>query len=186
MESKEERAKRLHRIRCRRYYRNHKEKILAKAATEEAKKKHREVNHRYYRRNKDKIIGNPQRRLWRNNYYLKHTERVALRNKAYRSTDAGKAARTREYRDPVKSKCNQRLNDAVRAGKIKRQPCEVCGATPSEGHHDDYTIWHKVRWLCGHHHREHHKLLSSSANLEGAKGGQFGTYELSERFNAGL
>jgi len=171
MESKEERAKKLHRIRCRRYYRNHKEKILAKAATEEEKKKHREVNYRYYRRNKVKILGDPRREGWQRSNYLRNKDKILARNKTYRKTEAGVESRKREYVDPMKAKCRQRLNDAVAAKKIKRQPCEVCGATPSEGHHDDYTIWHKVRWLCGHHHREHHKMLSSSANLEGAKGG---------------
>ena len=45
---------------------------------------------------------------------------------------------------------------AQRRGKIIPQPCEVCGATPAEKHHDDYSDALKVRWLCRVHHLEHH------------------------------
>ncbi len=129
-----------------------------------------EIQHRYYLKNKEKLLSNPKRAEWSHGYYLRNKADILARNKAYRNSDVGKAARKREYVDPIKAKCRQRLNDAVEAGKINRKPCEVCGETPSEGHHDDYSIWHKVRWLCNKHHVLHHKTLSSSANLEGAKG----------------
>lgn len=44
----------------------------------------------------------------------------------------------------------------VASGKLKRLPCEVCGSSPSEGHHDDYSKPTIVRWLCVKHHTEHH------------------------------
>lgn len=52
-----------------------------------------------------------------------------------------------------------RVHDAVRDGKLTRQPCEVCGAEPTEAHHDDYDKPLEVRWLCRKHHREYHKQL---------------------------
>jgi hypothetical protein len=40
-------------------------------------------------------------------------------------------------------------------GKLKRQPCEVCGATENiERHHEDYSKPLDVQWLCPTHHRE--------------------------------
>jgi hypothetical protein len=51
----------------------------------------------------------------------------------------------------------------IRRGKMVRQPCEVCGATPAEAHHDDYGKPRDVRWLCPPHHREHHRKLRSAA-----------------------
>lgn len=36
----------------------------------------------------------------------------------------------------------------IRRGTLIRQPCEVCGATPAVGHHNDYTKPLEVRWLC--------------------------------------
>jgi len=45
---------------------------------------------------------------------------------------------------------------ALRAGKIKRQPCEVCGGK-AEGHHTDYSKPLDVKWLCRTHHRAAHR-----------------------------
>lgn len=49
------------------------------------------------------------------------------------------------------------LRSAIRKGLIQRCACEVCGAEPADGHHDDYDRPMKVRWLCRLHHREAHK-----------------------------
>lgn len=48
------------------------------------------------------------------------------------------------------------LNRAIASGKIKRQPCEICGKSKTDAHHDDYTKPLKVRWLCRTHHAQHH------------------------------
>lgn len=45
---------------------------------------------------------------------------------------------------------------AVRAGKLVRKPCEVCGAEQVEAHHPDYAKPLDVRWLCFKHHRAEH------------------------------
>lgn len=34
------------------------------------------------------------------------------------------------------------------------QPCEVCGTTPAQRHHDDYSKPLEIRWLCPVHHKE--------------------------------
>ncbi len=47
-------------------------------------------------------------------------------------------------------------NKAVEAGKIKKQPCYVCGSFKSEKHHQDYTKPLEVKWYCRKHHRELH------------------------------
>jgi hypothetical protein len=53
---------------------------------------------------------------------------------------------------------------AIRNGKLKRQPCEVCGTTERiEAHHDDYSKPLEVRWLCTTHHAEHHSKLDRRA-----------------------
>lgn len=44
---------------------------------------------------------------------------------------------------------------AVRHGKLRRLPCEVCGAQ-AHAHHDDYSRPLDVRWLCPMHHKQHH------------------------------
>lgn len=46
--------------------------------------------------------------------------------------------------------------NAVRRGKLTRQPCEVCGQTRTDAHHLDYSQPLTVRWLCRQHHMEAH------------------------------
>lgn len=45
---------------------------------------------------------------------------------------------------------------AIRSGKLRREPCEVCGAGVTDAHHDDYDLPLEVRWLCRLHHRGVH------------------------------
>jgi hypothetical protein len=49
------------------------------------------------------------------------------------------------------------LRSALVRGLVERQPCQVCGATPTDGHHEDYDKPAVVRWLCRRHHREVHR-----------------------------
>ena len=46
----------------------------------------------------------------------------------------------------------------IKAGKLIKQPCEVCNTENDvQAHHDDYGKPLDVRWLCRTHHREHHR-----------------------------
>lgn len=49
---------------------------------------------------------------------------------------------------------------AIKSGKLTRLPCESCGATKSEAHHEDYSKPLEVKWLCrkchGAAHRKSH------------------------------
>lgn len=53
----------------------------------------------------------------------------------------------------------QKISDAIRRGKIKRQPCQICGIEKSEAHHKDYSKPFEVIWLCRMHHRVADKAL---------------------------
>jgi hypothetical protein len=79
---------------------------------------------------------------------------------------ARKAAAQRylkERRPPEKRRANIAVGNAIRDGRLLRQPCEVCGAAKAEAHHDDYTRPLDVRWLCRKHHLEHHGKESRAA-----------------------
>jgi ribosomal protein S27AE len=39
-------------------------------------------------------------------------------------------------------------SNAIRDGRLLREPCSECGATPAQAHHDDYAKPLDVRWLC--------------------------------------
>lgn len=60
--------------------------------------------------------------------------------------------RRRGYRPGPQHKVAARMATRV----LDRKPCEVCGATKVEAHHDDYTKPLDVRWLCKRHHAEVH------------------------------
>jgi len=64
------------------------------------------------------------------------------------------ARRRTLHRDRYRA--NQILGNAVRDGRVIRMPCEVCGDTKSEAHHDDYSFPLLVRRLCFKHHRKLH------------------------------
>lgn len=68
--------------------------------------------------------------------------------------------------DATKISARSLVNNRIRRGKLKRQPCEVCGTGKNvHGHHDDYKQPEKVRWLCGSHHvREHMKAGDTQYN----------------------
>ena len=66
----------------------------------------------------------------------------------------------REYikRNPEKHIAHYLLGNAIRSGKIKREPCEACGIDKYiHGHHEDYSKPLDVTWLCAACHSGLHK-----------------------------
>jgi len=58
---------------------------------------------------------------------------------------------------PEQARANTLFGNAVRQGRIARQPCIVCGKVNAEGHHEDYSKPYVVDWLCNTHHQALHK-----------------------------
>lgn len=84
---------------------------------------------------------------WSRRYYAANRERVLAIKRAWIE------------RNPEKRKAQVAVSNALRDGRLKRQPCEVCGAE-AQAHHDDYTRRLDVRWLCVTHHKEAHRVLT--------------------------
>jgi hypothetical protein len=66
----------------------------------------------------------------------------------------------KEYILKNKDKCRARgkINNALAAGKIKKEPCASCGATENiHGHHKDYNKPFDVDWLCAKCHMRRDK-----------------------------
>lgn len=57
---------------------------------------------------------------------------------------------------PEKFEARQITANAINSGRLVREPCEVCAATPADAHHDDYSKPLEVRWLCERCHHDHH------------------------------
>lgn len=66
-------------------------------------------------------------------------------------------------RDPRKQKARWSAANAIRDGRLPRQPCEVCGSPKTDAHHDDYERPLDVRWLCRECHTQYHAALGGAA-----------------------
>ena len=64
----------------------------------------------------------------------------------------------RKYNEEYRRKYPERVTAYNLAQKNikKRQPCSVCGMSPAEKHHEDYTKPLEVTWLCKAHHQQLH------------------------------
>ena len=80
-------------------------------------------------------------------------------NREYRKKNGFKNEIKWKKNNPLKVRIENILQYAVRYGRIKRQPCEVCGKKKTHGHHKDYNKPLKAIWLCPLHHKEIHKKL---------------------------
>lgn len=72
----------------------------------------------------------------------------------WRKAHGGSKALTAEQRR--RSNCRSYAHVYIKRGKLKREPCRVCGEK-AEMHHSDYNKPLVVEWLCQFHHRELHK-----------------------------
>lgn len=66
-----------------------------------------------------------------------------------------------ENRNPEKRKASHLVGNALRSGRLQKQPCAICGKTDNvQGHHFDYDKPLEVIWLCIEHHNMVHMILS--------------------------
>ena len=80
-----------------------------------------------------------------------------------RRESAKKYQRAMTFRSPGKRSARVAVGNALRDGRLNRQPCAVCGASASEAHHFDYSRPLDVTWLCFKHHREEHGQVVEAA-----------------------
>lgn len=57
----------------------------------------------------------------------------------------------------TKPQARRMLKIAIATGKVKPQPCEICGHPKTQGHHTDYSKPLDVQWLCTKHHAAAHR-----------------------------
>jgi len=90
-----------------------------------------------------------------------NSERVNMLQRQRNATEEGKAIRKGIYeryckKNRIKRLAKDNVNNALRAGRLTRLNCKVCGELKTEGHHPDYSQPLKVIWLCKKHHMEEH------------------------------
>jgi hypothetical protein len=71
---------------------------------------------------------------------------------------------TRRQRHPDRYRAYSAVGNAVRDGRLIKQPCCYCGAVDTEAHHADYSKPLDVRWVCFPCHRtvEHGQMVYSN------------------------
>jgi hypothetical protein len=87
--------------------------------------------------------------------------RVAARL-AYQQTEAFQESHRKACRkwggdNPERRRAQIKVSNAIRDGRLIRQPCACCGELEVEGHHPDYGAPLDVVWLCPPHHRQLHE-----------------------------
>ena len=60
---------------------------------------------------------------------------------------------------PARKKANTAVGNALRSGRLHKQPCWVCGLN-AVAHHPDYDQPLDVVWLCQPHHKQAHALAT--------------------------
>lgn len=82
--------------------------------------------------------------------------------------EAGNKAKDKwAAQNSLKRAANCIVNNAIRDGRLKRQPCEKCGSTIRvHGHHDDYYRPLDVRWLCPQCHNDFHRNHEKEVKTE--------------------
>lgn len=148
-------SKEYHRL----YYLKNKDEINRKAAER-------------YQKNKDKItarlrkermengdeVRRKDREYWAKNKDKKREKDARYKNLHREDINSRSRKRWRENENfRRKHSIRTRVNSLLQKGKIKRMPCEVCGAEKTEAHHCDYNKPLEIMWLCAEHHREWHK-----------------------------
>jgi hypothetical protein len=64
-----------------------------------------------------------------------------------------------QLKNHIKRAAHIIAGNAIKDGRLNKQPCEVCGNIIVDAHHDNYEYPLNVRWLCKKHHAEHHKKI---------------------------
>lgn len=76
-------------------------------------------------------------------------------------------ARYYRERNKEKTKAQNKLNYAIRKGKICRGACEKCGTISRvHGHHHDYNKPYDVRWLCFQCHKDERPVTDESKRVK--------------------
>lgn len=76
-------------------------------------------------------------------------------------------ANIRDYRTkhPDAYRAHNAVSNAIRDGKLTREPCLFCGEVRVHGHHRDYSRPLDVVWLCAKcHHRLHAYFPETAAH----------------------
>ena len=127
-----------------------------------------------YQQNREKIRAQ-QKQNWLR-YSTENAEALKFKSIEYRKNNPDSAkTQKRRYRAEFgpKVEAKNKVWSHILTGRIKKQPCEICGSEKADAHHDDYSKPMEIRWLCRKHHAEWHAIngegLNGRTEQQGAK-----------------
>lgn len=94
---------------------------------------------------------------YRSAYYQKNKEKMRERARVMRSKHGYGSIKKYREENPEKYKAGILFREAVKYGRIKKEPCVICGDETAQGHHKDYSKPLDVVWLCSEHHGAVHR-----------------------------
>lgn len=102
---------------------------------------------RYANRSPERVAADREKRRAR--YYANRKKYVAIASK-----------RVIEHKEENKPyiKVWDKVQKALKRGKLEKKPCEMCGDENSQAHHCDYAKPLEVMWLCRRCHADWHMV----------------------------
>ena len=93
-------------------------------------------------------------------YRAKHRLKLRVYNRQYnklwRKVHGYRDVKSWRLAHPERARLYDIFHYAVRIGRIKKQPCVICGKKKSQAHHPNYLNPFDVEWLCVLCHRHRH------------------------------
>ncbi len=80
----------------------------------------------------------------------------ARKNLPHRLELNKKVSHLYRQQNPLRYKATNKVNNALRDGKLSKLPCFCCGNLKVVAHHVAYDLPLDVVWLCQRHHKELH------------------------------
>lgn len=106
--------------------------------------------------------------LWVISEMIRHREKsIKYRAAGYKKPSTPESDKIWNHKNRHKKNAHLKVFRAVRAEKITKLPCEICGNPKSEAHHEDYSQPLNVKWLCQYHHGKVHHKKRIAAVLSG-------------------
>lgn len=110
-----------------------------------------------------KACGGPTKRTTRK-FCSRSCAKTGENNAAWKggiSKEPARYAKRYKLKYPERIRAARKLQEAIRWGKMQRQPCCACGRSDQiiEAHIPDYSKPLDVVWLCDHDHKFLHRLL---------------------------
>lgn len=164
--------------------------------------KHKEQWREYERKNREKIREDARKRRIKNaehynevrrKWASENKDKISEYSKRYHSSEKGQKRYKKYYEEhksefferAYKSKekygcevvARKKVAQALKTGRLKKEPCEQCGKEKADAHHDDYNKPLQVRWLCRSCHISWHKKNSPIRVSERTWGTQHGLDE---------